>query len=379
MKKKKLLSGLLLIVSVCLCACWDQKPVEELAIIGGLGFDIYPENPNLLDITFAYPIFTEDKRAGEKLDTIAAANLGEAISILEQRSAWRFAGGKVRVILISEEAAQLGLPGFLDYLQLPLVDDNAYTVVVVGQAASILQAKLPETERIAVHIQSLLRASATEGHTLRSTVADLSTRINSPGLDPILPRLSLKGEERVSLDGAALFKDMNMVGHISLEEMRLFMALHGKSSAVTLVPNVGVNERLEKPVVEIELISPKTRIKPKLVGGKLQVGIEVKAAYILRTISTNVDITKPEEIKALTQDIEANLTIELLRLLAKFQELRVDPLGIGNRFRAGNSKQFDPDAFREQWAEASLDLKVKLQLFRSGALNKTIAPNKIAK
>lgn len=337
--------------------------------------DSYPSNEALLDITFAYPLYAEDKQAAAKHDTVAAANLGEAISIWGQRSALRFAGGKVQIILLAEDVAQQGLSGFLDYIQLPTVDDNAYVAVAVGRAAAVFQAKLPETEQTSVHIRNLLQSAIAEGYTLRSTAAELSTKVSVPGLDPILPRIKLLGEERISLDGAALFRDSTMVGSLSLEEMRLFMALYGKTPTVTLIPNVGVSPQLDKPVIDIEIKLPKTRITPKLVAGRLQVEIKLNGSYVLRGYSTEIDITEAEAIRAVTQTIEENLTIELLRLLAKLQELQVDPLGIGNRFRASNHKQYDPDVFRKQWAEAAIDLQVNLQQFRPGTLNTTTQRN----
>lgn len=342
-----------------------------MGLIAAIGLDTYQANSNLIDFTITFPLFLEDKREGVKFDTLAANNLGEAIALWEQRNAWHFAPGKVRVVLFGEEAAQRGLSGFFDYLQLPLADDNALVVVTRGRSDEVLRANIPETERTALHIQSMLRSAFRSGNAIRSTVADLSTKVVVPGIDPILPILELQGEHRLSLNGAALFAENKMVGTLSQQEAQIFLALQGKVPVVPLVSITGETQELFKPAVEIEVLKPKARIIPKLVDGQLQVKVELKAAYVLRSYSSRVDLRKQETIEAVTQDIEANLYLEIQQLLAKLQALEVDPLGVGKRFRAKNYQQFDAATFRQQWADAIIDVQVKLQPVRAGAVHPT--------
>ncbi len=342
-----------------------------MALIAAIGMDTYPENPNLIDFTIGYPLFQEEKREGIKLDTVAANNLGEAIDMWECRNAWRFAAGKVRVVLFGEEAARNGLQGFFDYLQLPVADDNASVVVVRGRSHEVLRAKLPETVRIAVHIETMLRTAYQEGHTIRSRMADLSTKAVVPGFDPVLPLLELQGENRIALVGAALFADTRMVGSISQNEAQLLLALYGMVPVDRLTIIIGESAELSKPAVEIELLKPKARLKPKLVDGEAQVGIDFKANYILRSYGSKVDLRKRETIDAVTRDIEATLYLEIQQLLAKLQAMQVDPLGVGKSLRAKNYRQVDPADLRQLWANATIDLQVKLRPFRAGAIHPT--------
>ena len=374
MNKKMLLSGLLILVSIFLCACWDQRPIEDLALIAGIGVDLYPANSNLLNYSFVHPLFLEDKRQGEKIELIAANNFGQAIDIWQQRNSRRFAGGKVRVIAFGEDAAREGLPGLFDYLQLPIVDDNAFAVVV-QQANELWSVKAPETERIAFHVPNMLTNACLEGDALRITVGTLVTHATALGIDPIVPRLTVLDEARISLDGAALFQDMKMVGALSQEEMRLLMALK-EEPVVQITLIVGVSDELARPDVEMEVRSPKTRICPRLVDGKLQVSVDFSATYVLRTYDAKADLTDPEAVRAVTTDIESNLLIEMERLLTKLQELQVDPLGVGKRWRATSFKDFDSSRYREQWAEAQIELKVQLRPFRAGSLHKTMDPSR---
>ncbi len=375
MKKRVLLSGLLLCVCLVLSGCWDQRPLEDLALIAGIGIDLYPANPNLLNFSLVYPLYLDDKRQGEKIDLIAADNLGQAINMFEQRNARQFAGGKVRVVVFGEDAARRGLDGLMDYVQLPVVDDNAF-VVVAERAHELWTMQLPETERNAFYIQSILRNAHKEGDTIRVTMGDLITEATAVGMDAVVPTVKMLGEWRFQVDGAAVFSDMQMVDTISQDELRLLMALRGKVEVASVAANVGISEELAKPVVEFGLIAPKARIKPQLEDGQLRVSINFSAPYILRSYATKADLTDPKVTRAITKRLESYLQTEMGRLLAKLQELRVDPLGVGKRLRAQNPGQFDPTRFREQWAQAQIELEVELRLNRAGVLHKTTAPGR---
>ncbi len=375
MRKRMRLSAMLLLVSLLLTACWDQRPIEDLALIAGIGIDLYPANPNLLNFSFVYPLYLDDKRQGEKVELIAASNLGEAINMFEKRNAWQFAGGKVRVMAFGEDAARKGLAGLMEYIQLPMVDDNAF-VVVTDQAYKLWEVQVPETERNAFHIQNMLRNAFKEGETLRVTVGKLITEATALGVDAVVPLLTRPDEWRFNIDGAALFRDLQMVDTISQDELRMLMALLGEIAEVSVAANVGVSEELAKPVVEFELLAPKARIKPKLEDGQLQVGIEFSSRCILCSYDSKADLTEPDVVRAIATDLESYLLIEMGRLLTKLQELRVDPLGVGKRLRAQNPKQFDSKQFREQWAQAQIELKVELQIVRVGVLHKNVVPGR---
>lgn len=369
MKRRAQLSGLLLIICLVLTACWDQRPLEDMALIAGIGIDPYPESPNLMNFSLVYPLYLPDRRQGEKIELIAADNLGQAITVFERQNARQFAGGKVRVVVFGEDAARQGLEGLIDYAQVPTIDDTAL-VAVTQRASDLWNVQLPETERIAFQIQGMLRNAHREGNTLRITMGELITEASAFGVDAVVPVLKVLDQWRIQVDGAALFRDMQMVDTVTQDELNLLMALRNRIGEVSIVANVGVSDILCKPVVEISLIAPKPRIKPRLENGQLRVKVDFSARYVLNSYDAIADLTEPDATDALTRALESYLLIEMSRLVTKLQELRVDPLGVGKTLRAQNPKQFDPMQYREQWAQAQVDLSVDLHLTRAGTLNR---------
>jgi serine protease inhibitor len=63
---------LLTILPLLITGCWDQRPIENLAIIIALGADTNQQNPNLADYTFGYPLYAELKRSAAKIVTTGA-------------------------------------------------------------------------------------------------------------------------------------------------------------------------------------------------------------------------------------------------------------------------------------------------------------------
>ena len=168
------LSLLLLGVSLLLCSCWDQRPIEDLGIIIALCVDPYPANPALLSYTTTHPLFEETKRASAKIATVAAPNLGKMVELWEQQHEKIFAGGKIAVLLLNEEVARQGVQqGLLDYFQTPQLDNNTFVAVTRGTAAELVRTELPESELIGAHIRTFLWSLVRDGYVVRPSLSDM--------------------------------------------------------------------------------------------------------------------------------------------------------------------------------------------------------------
>lgn len=364
---------LLIVFAGCVSSgCWDQRPIEDLGIMIGLGADINQQNSNLADFTFGFPLFEETKRSAAKFVTVSAPTFGNAIEIWQASSQRLYAGGKIRLIAIGEEMAKRGLPGFFDYIELAKTDDNALMAVVKGRAQDFYKAQLPETERTATYTATAISTANVQGTGFRTEVYDLLTAYAVPGVDPILPMLELSaGKDVISMIGSALFNDMIMTGQLNLPETQLLLAAQGRAARVSFSPVIGVTGQLYSPQPQIRLIGPHAKLTPKVENGQLTLRVEFYCSYELRNFYGNADMTKPDTTKQLTQDLESNINLALQQLLAKLQAARTDPLGIGKKLRVKNNTTYDDNTFREMWAKAALDIKVDLHYASGGTLIQT--------
>lgn len=367
MLRKSLLCLLLTICSALTSACWDQRPIEDQAIVIVIGADINQQNSELIDLTFGIPLFDESKSSFARITTASGVNFGNVRDIWQAGSALTVATGKIRLLLFGEAMAATGLPGFINYVQSPSTDNNALVAVVRGRAEDLLQGRLTETERIGTNTANQLRNASKAGLTFAPEVNDLMTTFTSAGKDPIMPLLELStGKDVIQIVGSALFQDLNMVGEISLAETQLLLALSGKPAEVTFAPALGTTGELHAPPPHLRLLSPQAKLTPRVDSGQLTVKVDFQANYNLRQYYSIKDVTKLQTAESITQDLESNLNLAIQQLLAKLQAAKTDPLGIGKKYRVKNNDVYDDNAFREMWAKANLEIEVDLRFNRAG-------------
>ncbi|MGI6358291.1 MAG: Ger(x)C family spore germination protein [Bacillota bacterium] len=372
----RLHKGLALLLLVCLSwastGCWDRRPVEEQGIAIVLGADVNRQNPKLLDLTVGIPLFDESKQSFARINTASGPSFGEAVDAWQAGSALEFAAGKMRLLLFGEEMARLGLPGFFNYLEVARADNNALVAVTRGRAEDLLRGKLVETEHIGTNTANLLQLHRKLALTCAPDVNVLVTAFVAPGIDPILPLLELSvGKDIVSLEGSALFKDLTMVGELDRRETELLLALRNKVNHITYTPLLGVTEEMLEPPPQLRITSPRAKIAPTLQDGLLTVAVEFSASYILRNYHTHVNMIELQNTEKLSRDLESELSLAFQQVLAKLQELQTDPIGVGKKFRVKNFQSFDEDAFRQLWADATLQVNVHLRFDRPGTLTRT--------
>lgn len=360
-------------MAILLAGCWDQRPIENLAIIIGLGADVNQQNPNLLDITLGMPLWDEFKRSSMKATTVSGPTFGAAVEIWQASNALTYAAGKVRLVAVGEEMAKRGLPGLFNYVELAKTDDNAIMVVVKGRAQDLLvKGHVLETERTPLYTAQLIATANAQGYSFRSEVFDVLTAYATAGIDPILPLLKLSvGKDVIEIIGSALFTDLIMAGELNLAETQLLLAMHGRSPTILFSPALGVTGELYSPQPEIRLIGPHAKLKPKVENGQLTVDVQFYSSYVLRNFYSKADLTKPKPTEEVTQDLESNLNLAIQKLMAKLQATRSDPLGIGKKLRVKNNKAYDDNVFREMWQNAKLDITVDLHYVRNATLTQT--------
>ncbi len=373
MRLKSYLCLLNLTITILLAGCWDQRPIEELAIIIGLGVDVNEQNPNLIDVTLGYPLFSELSRSSVKIVTVSGPTFGVATDIWQASNSLVYAGGKVRLVVVGEEIAKRGMPGFLNFIELAKTDDNAIMAVVQGRAEQLLvEGKVLENERTATYTAELIATAHDQGYSVRSEVYDVLTAYASAGIDPIMPLLRLStGKDSIDVIGSALFTDLIMSGELTLEETQLLLAMLGRLPTVLFSPALGVTGELYSPQPEIQLLSPRAKLRPTVEDEKLTLEVDFRCSYHLRNYYGNADMTKSDTTEEVTKDLESNLNLAIQKLLAKLQAARSDPLGIGRKLRVKNNREYDDNAFREMWEQATLDITVDMHYVRDGTLTQT--------
>lgn len=362
----------MLLLSLLLSGCWDAQPIERLGLIIAMGFDVAENNPNLFVLTTSIPLFQPDAQETVRTNTVTAASVGQAFDIWQTQHNVIFAPGKLRVVILSEEVARRNLEGLITLLELPRVNDNAIVLITKESPEELLRERPLANPRVGAYMAQFIEVMRGEGMLLSLNISQVLTRAATPDTDAFLP-IVLKDPlgEALYVTGTALFSDLTMVGELDQHETQLLMALLGQHARVNYTPAVGVTGELYNTYPYITFVRPRMNCRVRYEGERLHVQVTLTSDYTMRDYRTPGDLTESDVVENINRDIESNLIIEIERLLAKFQELQTDPLGIGQRVRIQENRNFDADRFKEDWQNAAIEVKAELSLTRPSTLLKT--------
>ncbi len=376
----RLRNAAVLIALVCyLCSgCWDQRPLEDLGLIYGLGLDRSEFNENLFVVTTVYPLFADTRRAPNEVDTVTAPSFGLAVEQWRNRHAQQFAPRKLRVILLGEDLARKGAEDpLLSVMQYTQLNEHARLAVARPRAEDLLRVKPLANERVATFTEQLLLANEQVAAAAQVTLSEAISRFSAADSDPLVPILAEdKMGERLVVIGSGLFSGLKMVGELDERETQLVLAMRGDVGDVVYSPATGVTDVLLSSYPQVRMQNPKAKYRVKLDGERLRVKVELHTGFSLQQYSSAEDMSDTEDTNSVAQSVASNLTLAIEDLIAKMQATTADPLGLGQHLRVKQGQDFDIKLFREQWRNAEVEVGVKTAFIRCNTMNTTIMPQK---
>jgi spore germination protein len=347
----------LLVNCLALAACTQKEIIDQITMPIVVGYD--KAKHNQIQMTVAVPIFRADQSVSNKIYSSASHTIKNARERLRAEIRKPFSVGKLSVTLYSKDLAKEGLARILDpSLRDPRISKRNYLAVVDGQAKDLLESDFSLGEEKGVFLNELIENKIRVGHLPRTNLHQFEYFLLGKGMDPYLPLLK-KQKENVSISGLALFKHDKYVAAISLDQMRIFRLLledvdHGTYEveldhhSYAIVDNRGSKVRYQ---ISGSAEKPEVTINLTLSGETTEF-----SGFVL----TERDLLNIE--KRLEQQI-ANTGKSLLHT---FQELRVDPLGIGDFVRS-QTRNWEEAKWEQQYPHTPIHLNVDVDVVETGA------------
>jgi spore germination protein len=252
------------------------------------------------------------------------------------------------VVLFQEEVARKGLFEIIDALQKdPSVGRDVYLAVSKESTEELLKGDYKQSESVSQYIRDLIAQN------MQRTMPKMDLhrylfQYYGDGYDPYMPVIEQK-EGHIEMTGVALFQGDKLQDIIGLNESYMMKILH---------------EDIQKGIVEVMLsddqqvtiqnLSSKVKQTVQLVNGKMEVVIKVKVKGNL-TEAEKIDVTKKQWIKIVEKATAQQIEKEGKQLMAKFQDLHVDPLGLGEKARQKGLYQ------KENWDNTYSDLPITIK------------------
>lgn len=241
MKKLTVLIVILLLLSL-LSGCWDRRYLRDHMLILAIGYDLNEDNQKIRK-TVSFPLETPANMPqtgtsggqNEQL-TVEGNTIGETDIELDRHLSQKFDRSKARVILLGKKLAEQGIFSVLDAIYRDPKGALGAVVAIVEETAEDgmkkgdFQSFLPSE-----YYFDLLKTAEESGIIIRENVQSICPVLLGGRKDIVLPLIKIgEGENKVNLDGMALFSGDKMTGTITGEHSIMLLILkkneHQKNS-----------------------------------------------------------------------------------------------------------------------------------------------------
>lgn len=363
--RSRLLAYLLLTVFCIplLTGCWDRLEIEERALVLGVGVDIAsPEDekkeanashlpnsfpkPNAVLLKVTVQIAVPGRiplgpgegggsGKGQKPVWVLSSvgyTLDDALNNLQQELADRMFFGHLRVIVLSQKFAKLGMSDINDYLRrAPDVRRTTWMVVCEDQAEDLMK-MAPQLERVpSLYLLATMDQAVRMGKLPNAFVGTYWTADSALGMDPFLPYVKLIQSGNMRIAGLAMFSGAKMVGHSEPVEIGAYMAVKGLNPS-------GYSVQLEVPgsntLYMYQITHRSSRISVTIKDGRPEFLVKINSEGNIKEKSNDDEILDVKMINQIEQQLVKNGQKAIIDLIKKTQVMGSDIFGFGEYVRA---------------------------------------------
>ncbi|UOE94492.1 Ger(x)C family spore germination protein [Alkalihalobacillus sp. LMS39] len=343
----------------------DKPVIEDLGMVGVLGFDYVDDEKMKVTVTFPQP----QKDAEEKTQRYSAEVTlpHEAILEVSSMSEKVLSTSQLRVVLFSEEyAREVGLWRALHSLYRdPQIGTNVFVAVVKGTAEEFLMKEYKDKPEINVYLNEMLRPKAEETFNPYSTIHHFIFRAKDDVSDPTAPYLEIV-DDTIKLTSVALFKDEKMVDTITPEEGKLVEAFKKRKR----VPNIKVElteEDGSTSTLLLMFVESRFNVKGNTDMANPKMFLHLYVRGMIEDYNGEHDLGVKSERKKVEKQVEEALEANVMKLVTKFQKHKTDSAGFGESFRIANAKEWDKEKWRDVFAQTEMTTHVEVTIVSTGS------------
>lgn len=377
--KKKLIMILLLVGNLMLAGCYGGLEVNDTVVPTGRGVDIQ-DGKKVYSAQLAKPQGREESSNTDT--TLVVTEKGDSFS-MAARSFYLFLPRKplwsmINTTIIGENLAREDISLCADFFaRNPNVRLNSNLFLAYHTTPEeIFKVKVPMSKYSAQSLAEIIKIEEKSlGIYMKVDVREFLFKAATAGIEQVLPQVIIEKngeEERLRLDGTAVFLKNKMVGSLDEAESRGLRFLKTKPISGGLfsaeVP-LGAGDK-----VTLELIDSVAKIKPIFADNKkIKMQIRIKADGNFYEQNNDINYLTPENILKVEQAANQAIEKDIMACIKKSQALKSDVMGWGLHISRKNPeiwvnlKSNWPEIFAEIETEITVDFK-----FRRGYLIDTV-------
>jgi len=363
----------LLIFPLLLSGCWNNRDLNEITIVAGLGLDRTEDGKILLTVQMVEPAAIQSTSSGkgkgggaQPKPVLVASYEGETVfeavrgilSIVDKKLFLTTS----QVLILGERLSQDGIEEALDYFQRDHEIDYTMDVLAAKDVTpgEILEIETDMDSIPAVYIKGTSKNTISRGTTKKTMLIDVIKDMGSSGREPAIGQITKTGEKEVRTEGTAVFRDGKLAGWLDPYETR------GYLFAIDKVESAIVNVPADNGKIAMEIIRSKGKINVTFENGEpAMLTVKVETEANVGEYEGKGRLDSPDDLIKLEQSLSEEIKKEIMMALEKTQkEYSSDIFGFGvyvHKYHPQywkNAKKDWNDIFGKLPAEIQVDAKI---------------------
>lgn len=354
-------TGLLVIIcSLVLSGCWDERQYKDVTNVALAGIE---GRPGKIESQFAFPIYENG--------TISYTTVkGKGFSVRGSKNATNTAEGldvaELQVLFLSSDSAKQDIYQYLDVLYRdPRNRLNAHLAIVEGELAPYFEANEAIGDDLSTYYSELIKTANTYTLVPKINLQQTCTLLFSEDISLALPYIKIGKESAIpEIAGTAIFSGKEFTGlTLDVKESMLLNLLMNKKAKYARKDFLW--EKGEK----------KSPLAINVLNIKKNWGIandKIDATYKL-TVSIEEfphdSLNKKKTVKEVEDFLSKELEKDFTKIIHKLQEVKSDAVGFGRSVRAFHPELWKKGEWLDTFSDLPINIKVKVDVTRSGILN----------
>lgn len=373
--KKKLLSIIIIIVTLFFINGCSYQELNDLAIASAIGID-YKEN----EFIVTSQILNFKKNGEEKEENVIlyegkGKTIGEAIRNTYLQYPYKLHLGHLELIVLNKNAANEKLTEIIDYfIRSPEARSNCYFMVSTkGNAKEILTPSEESEDTFTANkiVKIVEDTKKYQGTTTLMTLDQVSMAFLSKGTYPVITSLKYEQDEEkysnVISSGLVVLKENNTItNELTKEETTAYNIINKNITDVMLSFNY------KNSNINVIVFNPKSKIDVKIKNNKLKVKITINLEGHISVINKKINLQKKENIKDIEHKTEEEIEKYINDLIKFSKTNNIDILKIKNTIYKNYYKEYKKYENQNIYDIADIETKINVNLYRYGNTYKSI-------
>lgn len=362
---------LLTILPLILCGCWDQRLFEQTGFITILGIESSSQGD--MNLTYVMPIVDPSAQSRVEILDTTAELLRAGRDKLRRESSKNMEAGKIQLLVYSKELAEKGMIQNINSIfeRDPTNPILAWVTVTDGSPRNLIHGaeKFKDKPLLSTYITQLLERAVKTASITETRIFRYDIDSGSPGIDAIAPLIKLTSNS-IQVQGSALFSSGKMVGAITPKQNGLLVAMMStlKDKQYPYIAS-SLNDDSQNPKHGMSIL---VRQSSKKINISINNNIPVVDIYLDLygyIDECNIDnLNDEKEVGKISNHVQDEIQADCQQLITYLQEIKSDPIGIGDMIRATHNNYWKRIDWHEAYKDAIITTHVKFNVIQYGAI-----------